>query len=243
MQQQFDSSPEPKFLYTHVILQDIKLKNHYYSVKFPKRQLSGEDVANTCNDPNHKRIPPEHIWPKIENNLTICPDPSSPDIYIKRPRFTDYSGPDSLSKWLLQEARICELLINKSHPNVAQYFGCVVEDGCITGLCFKRYGQTLVERCRGRSLNNEDCLRQIAAGLDFLHSLGIVHNDVCMENVMFKSHFDDTPVIIDFDASAVRGCPLTGKQGGLPDGICTAEFRNDDYGLERLGREIGAGSK
>ncbi|KAJ5550934.1 hypothetical protein N7461_005632 [Penicillium sp. DV-2018c] len=233
--QYFEFEPEVKFLYTHVILQD---DTHYYSVEVPERHVREEDIPDISSHPSLRRIPPEHIWPKMEPNLTICPNPESPGIYIKRPDLPSYRHTPCLGLWLLHEARMCELLINKSHKNIAQYLGCVVENDRITGLCFQKYEETLAHRlCDGRYVNNEDCLRQVAAGLDYLHSLDIVHNDIRADNVMFKTQHDDVPIVVDFDSSAIRGSPLPDKRR-VPPGIRTAEFENDAYGLEMLRREI-----
>jgi serine/threonine protein kinase len=236
MQPRFDLEGEPKFLFTHVILHD---DNDYYSAQVPKRPIRHEDISKICSHPSLRKIPLEHIWPKMENELTICADPEIPGVYIKRPRLTGYNGSACLSLWLLQEARICELVVKSPHQNVAQYLGCVVENDRITGLCFEKYEETLEDRLLdGRSVNIEDCLLQISAGLDHLHSLDIVHNDMRLDNVMFKTRDDDVPVIIDFDSCAIRGFPLPDKRRLLPDGVCTAEFENDDYGLDMLHKEL-----
>ena len=232
----FDLEGDPKFLYTHVILCD---GDDFYSSQLPERIIRPENIPDIGDHRTLEKIPPEHLWPKVENRITICPNPEDPNIYIKRPRLTGYDGTAKLSSWLLQEARICELLIDNIHKNVTRYFGCTVKNDRITGLCFEKHEETLEDRIRdGRSVDNKSCLRQIGEGVDHLHDLGIVHNDMGLDNVMFRDRNDDVPVIIDFDSSAIRGCSLPNKHRPLPDGIFTAEFANDALGLQMLQEEM-----
>jgi serine/threonine protein kinase len=125
------------------------------------------------------------------------------------------------------------------HKNIARYLGCVVKAGRITGLCFEKYAETLDDRLQdGRFVDTDSYLRHIKAGIDHLHTLDIVHNDIHLDNVMFADTDGDVPVIIDFDSCAIRGLPLPPKRGQLPKGARTAEFENDDYGLEMLQKEV-----
>lgn len=45
-------------------------------------------------------------------------------------------------------------------------------------------------------------------------------------------------VIIDFYFCAFKGDLLTNKRGLLPECASTAEFENDDFGVEMLRREL-----
>ena len=84
------------------------------------------------------------------------------------------------------------------HPNVATYHGWVVEGGRIVGLAFTKYNLTLCQRWKTLPpLKKEKTLKGIENGIRHLHSLGYVHNDIDIENVMFGD--DDVPVINDFD--------------------------------------------
>ncbi|KAJ5915487.1 hypothetical protein N7466_011420 [Penicillium verhagenii] len=239
MSEQWELGGSPKFLNTHVILRDA---SNYYSAQVPERITHPVDMPSISNHPSLKKILPEHIFPKTESDFTICPNPENPSVFTKRPRLTGYDGSACLSLWVLREAQICELLFDTTHENVARYLGCTVENGRITGLCFERYEETLEDRIAdGRWVDRENCLRQIEAGLEHLHSFGVVHNDMRLDNVMFKDRHEDVPVIIDFDSCAMEGCPLPDKRRLLPDGYCTAEFRNDRFGLDKLREELGMG--
>lgn len=233
MAQRWGFDGGPKFLYTYVIFRD---GDDYFSIELSERVTRPEDlpvVDQSCVE----KIPREHIWPLHEDHFTICPDPESPDVYIKQPRLTGYRGSDSLSLYLLEETRTCQVLMGNPHRNIARYLGCVVKAGRITGLCFEKYAETLADRIEDRRfVDTDSCVRHVKAGIDHLHALDIVHNDIHLDNIMLAD--DDVPVIIDFDSCAIKGFPLPNKRGQLPKGARTAEFENDYYGLEMLRKEL-----
>lgn len=68
--------------------------------------------------------------------FTLAPNPIPVDTYVKRPSLISYDEKDStsISELMLEEARICEILREHPHPNIAQYLGCLVENGRISGL-------------------------------------------------------------------------------------------------------------
>jgi hypothetical protein len=67
---------------------------------------------------------------------------------------------------LLQEARVCEILMQNPHLNVARYLGCYVQEGWIAGLCFQRYAETAEERKRsGRPISKALVLDKISAAI------------------------------------------------------------------------------
>jgi serine/threonine protein kinase len=117
--------------------------------------------------------------------------------------------------------KICEILKQNPHPNIAQYHGCaVVNDGSIRGIYFTKYDQTLMDKVNPARRNKVDFayergeadhseidgwLKEIELGLKHLHGLGIIHNDINPCNIMFQG---ETAVIIDFDSSRAKGHDL-----------------------------------
>jgi hypothetical protein len=97
----------PKFLYTQVIFQD---GNKYFSAQLPEQIACPDDIPPTIKS-DLKEIPVEHIWPPLEDGLSICHDAEKPGVYIKQPQLLDYDGSELLSVLLLQEARICQILM------------------------------------------------------------------------------------------------------------------------------------
>jgi hypothetical protein len=165
------------------------------------------------------------IFPEFSDKFTKAETPSDCSTwYLKRPSLSPYSPnyPALIREIWVEEVKTCELLKMNPHPNIAEYHGCaVVDDGSIRGVYFTKYDQTLMDRVnparrskidfayerRGADRNKIDLwLQGIAQGLEHLHGLGIVHNDINPCNIMFQG---DTPVIIDFDSARPLGHDLS----------------------------------
>jgi serine/threonine protein kinase len=213
----------PVFLCTTIVYDD---GGDYYICQSKERQPKLD--AESINTLAPKRIIREQIWPLLEESLTICDEATRPDIYIKQPRLTAYDNNPALAHLLLQEARVCEILMRNPHPNVARYLGCYVQEGRIAGLCFQRYAETAEERKRsGRPINKALVLDQISAAITHLHSIRLEHNDVKASNIMFHTESSDNAILNDFDSCAVIGGPLPAKRGSI-----------DAVGLEELARSL-----
>ncbi|KAK0488298.1 kinase-like domain-containing protein, partial [Armillaria luteobubalina] len=174
--------------------------------------------------------------------LTRAPQPLPDDCYAKVSRMLHFC-PEDLEKstvWplMIKEAGVCEILMNHPHRNVARYYGYVEKDGLMTGLCFERYGQTLNDAVKRGVIPRSDIessLDQIKEGIEHLHDLGLVHNDINPSNIMLD--VDGTLVIIDFDSCRKPGeSMLEGKYGTFPfsNEEMTSTFENDFYGVEKI---------
>ncbi|OJD28217.1 hypothetical protein ACJ73_00374 [Blastomyces percursus] len=64
-----------------------------------------------------------------------------------------YTGRSDFEKQILREVETCEVLRKHPHPNIASYYGCQVTNGRVSGLCFKRYTSTLLEKVNPQNLN------------------------------------------------------------------------------------------
>ncbi len=104
-------------------------------------------------------IPALRIWPPFRTSLTRAPEPLYTDCYVKHPNLLDYGDTEAsgdIASLVLLEAKICEILRLHPHPNIARYFGCVVDSQeRISGLCFARYPKTLFE-CVDIVASNQD---------------------------------------------------------------------------------------
>jgi serine/threonine protein kinase len=200
------------YLYTKVIL---RKGNSFFYARTSQRLGSAIKVDELDAIP----IPIEDIRPQYHPDLTRVPVPLPVDCYLKYANLLECGssvGPPP-SDLVLAEARICEILSACPHPNIAQYFGCVVEDGRISALCFVEYHSTLADWLQAECQPiSRDVCADIERGIQHLHSLGFSHNDINPYNIMFKS--DGTAVIIDFDSCARFGVKLV-KQGGWNDEI------------------------
>ena len=135
-------------------------------------------------------IPTEEIRPVVPNNVTTAPDPLPSNSYVKYPSLLYHTtGCLTVKNLLLQEALVCENFIQSAHVNLAKYYGCVVESGRIAGLRFAKYAKTLDQRVaepQGFQFDEmEGWLSGIKQGIDHIHSLGLVHNDINPRNIMF----------------------------------------------------------
>jgi serine/threonine protein kinase len=116
----------------------------------------------------------------------------------------------------------CEILPQNPHPNIAIYYGYEESHGQVAGICYKQYTSTLLEavnpgrldkRCfasSGRELVTDKTISSLAGvldGIQHLHSLDIVHNDINPANIMFDK--DGTLVLIDFDSCRYIGETLS----------------------------------
>ena len=183
-------------------------------------------------------IPTMCLWPRYSNDLTPAPDPLPVECYIKHPQMIQYDEDHAsrIPDLFLAEARICEILRNHPHPNIAQYLGCLVRDNRVMGLCLVKYDMTLGDRLKDRNRPfPQDILKGIKSGIQHLHGLGIIHNDINPANIMFKAD-DDTPVIIDFDSCGREGDKLVkaGTTGWSDDSFDFATTKNDYYGLKKI---------
>lgn len=141
--------------------------------------------------------------------------------HVNKPSLESYLNPD-LEGQLRREITVCELLRQHQHPNIAAYYGCQETRGRVSGLCLKRYRTMLLEKYMPQSLNKGDFpstrdgvvdvntarayLEDILTGIQHLHKLGLVHNDINPANIMLDE--DGTVILIDFDSCRRVGEPL-----------------------------------
>ncbi|KAF4967667.1 hypothetical protein FSARC_4815 [Fusarium sarcochroum] len=232
--ERWDFTEEPRFVCTVIIFRRI---DDYFWVNSYKRDRDLKAQVYDISEVN--KIPESHIFPPFEGGLTKYEGANRSDRFIKQPYLTSYSNSDAIANRVLREARICQTIQEFPHRNVARYYGCCISSrSLIIGLCFECYAETLSERM-GRGIKiSDECLDQLKEGVLHLHSLGIVHNDLNQDNIMFHTLEDEEPVLIDFDSSAKRGEPLPAKRGPVPDGVFTAEFDNDLTAFERICLDI-----
>ena len=193
---------------------------------FSKDRYSSRSDVNAKHFRNDIQIPISAYNPSFPSELTRAPNSIQAESFVKKPRLISYDQihegprPMLIAESLLREAKVCELLINCKHPNLATYHGCQVSDGRITGLCFARYQRTLMQevnpnsfmkrksRAMRRTMGDySGVLAGIESGIKHLHSLGLVHNDINPSNIMLDG---DQAVIIDFGSCRSIGESLQG---------------------------------
>jgi serine/threonine protein kinase len=147
----------------------------------------------------------------------------------------------------LDEVKACEILRVHPHPNIAQYLGCTVDDGMIAGLCFVKYGTTLLERVYEGSddFDADLCLRGIQSGVEHLHKLGLIHCDINPANILMSGDNDD-PIIIDFDSCRREGEELglkAGTRGWTNEDFKVATPEIDKYGISMIKEFLSSAKK
>lgn len=98
---------------------------------------------------------------------------------------------------------------------------------------------TLCQMVRDRTtpLDVDKCMRGIEDGVQHLHGLGLIHNDLNPSNIMMDG---GNAVIIDFDSCKVEGARLGAKAGtvGWQIGNSTHAMRvKDPFALSKI-REL-----
>lgn len=161
-----------------------------------------------------------------------------------------------------REIQICEKLRAHPHPSIVVYLGVHIDSKLqyawngqpveipldterVLSLVFERYDCNLKELInRLQVVDVRQCLMAIAAGIEHLHSIGIVHADIKPSNIFILKPTDENwaqqYVIGDFDSSHVAGSVMTMKKGTkgwtLPKdmGVSIAEEDDDWYSFQRL---------
>ncbi|KAF8534456.1 kinase-like domain-containing protein [Trichophaea hybrida] len=228
-----------EYSHTKVIFTD----GHKFFYTYTQLSLDelDEDSPHLPELQNMAATIPADVWPICPMGSILAPKPIPSDCYVKRPSLLDFgdgqSDSKTISELILHEVRICEILRHHQHPNVAKYLGCIVDNDRIVGLCLPKYSKTLLQLVQeGVHIDIDSCLDGIKRGIDHLHGLGYIHNDINSNNIMFDAG-DDTPIIIDFDSCQLEGDILGIKSGTFmwcDESSVVAVRQNDYYGLLRI---------
>ncbi|KAI1745453.1 kinase-like domain-containing protein [Xylaria scruposa] len=202
-----------------------------------KRELTLEECRALL-----KRVDDGEIYPHVPTDLplTIAPaELNGSNAFIKRPGLVCYEsmkGTDYVPKSVLDETTIMEKISKRPHPNIVKYHGCRVNRGRITALVLELLDQTLTQfKPDGKlqSLDRDKFVEALQSAVDYLHSLGLAHNDINPDNIMVK---DGMPVLIDFGSCAPVGQRLQslGTEGWYEELFFTSQFKHDIYAMGKL---------
>ncbi len=124
-------------------------------------------------------------------------------------------------------------ILKPPHPNIAQYHGCLVENGRIRVALLHQLHieRTLTKR---KDITEEEKLaysKAIEDGIRYYRRLGLAHNDTNPSNIMMD---DEKPVVIDFDSTRLIGEKLGNKAGTFGWKLEGAEFSEPENDLDGL---------
>ncbi|KAH7101619.1 kinase-like domain-containing protein [Auriculariales sp. MPI-PUGE-AT-0066] len=211
-----------------------------------------EDQAELDSPPEIPGAPVsgDELWPRAEPGWLRYAGPMIWN-YDPKPGPTwakELDDCNATKEELLAEIQAFERLRASPHPHIAEYHGCIIEDGCAwaSGVVLKRYPTRLADAASARAFTAGERARiiaEISAALSHLHALGLAHNDVSPWNIMLDH--DMHAMLIDLGAClpfgqyipAIRGTP-----GFCTDNWTTSDPAHDTYGLEAIRRYLDQAS-
>lgn len=226
---------EPKYVTFYHITADEEL---WFGQSFKnKRDLTLDEYREAL-----ERVPDEEIYPEIppDTQLTVAPDDIADAVYVKRPGLNSYEtmkGSHFIVKNVLDETLIMEKISKTQHPNIIKYYGCRTRRGRITSIVLKELECTLtqyVHKPGFQHMDKEKFMDALCSAVDYIHSLGLAHNDINPDNVMIGE--DDAPILVDFGSCAPYGERLEslGSEGWYEKIFFTSEKVHDDFGLRKM---------
>ena len=127
-----------------------------------------------------------------------------------------------------------KILSMVDHPNIVRLFEVIEDD---------KYFNLLEELCTGGELLSKvkkplkekeiaKIFKQIMSAIAYCHEKGIVHRDMKLENILFATESEDSPIkIIDFGLSVLLGKKETKNENE------TADLKK--YGFKRMKTKVG----
>lgn len=234
-----------------------KIDDQYFTARISGRCIRDSEITQSRLE-NVVPIPKAAFQPRCsEVDFNLAQSPGS--LYVKRPSLISYYHidrikSDRIAQDVLREAQICEILRLHPHSNIAEYIGCETKDDRISGLCFTKYKESLMQRLNPGSLGKRafaasshldqawcnGILTGVKSALDHLHSLRLVHNDLNPSNIMLDH--EDTPKLIDFGSCRHIGETLRNVGRTYEWYDEQVQYANKDNDLDALS-EIGAWMK
>lgn len=167
----------------------------------------------------------EIIYPPATSTITVWTGTHS-NCFIKRPKLLSLDNPDEtklLPALLIEEAEVLEYLKTHQHPNLVEYYGCILKGNRVAGIVLEKHEIILQYRYEDdpHDLDISAFMTDLRAAVAHLHSLQLAHNDLNPSNIAVNKQ--DKPVVLDFGSCKKFGEQL--KSGGTPGWI------DEDYSV------------
>lgn len=224
-----------RFLYLAVAWRE---DSQIYTAHHICRMASFDSNPTALNELEGTVIQHDLVYAAWREDITEVTMPLPRNTFVKTPEYlSELSKPDLINA----EINILELLSKTPHPNVCKYYGCIRDGAYVMGICLQKLEFTLAELVEGRddklpTLDEARIVSDVKAGLDFLHSLGLVHDDINPGNIMLDD--GGCAVIIDFDSCVPLGSQSRGGTPGWSTFPKIAEIQNDEHGLDLVAKFI-----
>ena len=191
-------------------------------------------------------VPAECLQPLFPPGFTIAPPFDARKHYLKGPSFQYELGRPGctiVAQSVLNEVTVLEKLLQHPHPNLARYYGCVVDEGRIKQICLARYAGNLTSWLEQNHNSPSPAVAHkimdgVEAGVRHLHALGMAHNDINPENICIDK--EDRAVIVDFDCCypfgerMCKGSSVRVYEGDKGDEAILSDPENDFEGMEYI---------
>ncbi|WPH04659.1 serine/threonine-protein kinase-like protein [Acrodontium crateriforme] len=197
-----------------------------------KYDLTPTDLRETL-----KCLPDDDVYPEAPFDITKMSTTIHDKIFVKGPMLHDaFQNTGQLPQLTLGEVKVLELLAKNPHPNIARYHGCLIERGRIVGIAFDRLSRNLFDRVKQHDtpFDGAVCMASITSAVEYIHSLGLAHNDLNPSNIMLDEA--DTAFIIDFGSCRPEGEDLitTGTHGWIDEDFTTSAQDHDYIALRKI---------
>jgi serine/threonine protein kinase len=226
---------KPKYVTFYLVTSNDEL--YFGQLSKNKRDITLAEYSSAL-----EYIQDEEIYPEVPEDVVLTIAPDSLDdtaAFIKRPGLNCYEtmkGSEYIPKAILEETLIMERISKMHHPNIIGYIGCRVRRGRITAIVLERLDQTLTQYSHTPAFEQLDTAKffdALKSAVDYLHSLGLAHNDINPDNIMVTNGM---PVLIDFGSCQPFGKNLQslGTDGWYEELFFTSEKKHDEYSLAKL---------
>ncbi|KAF5315449.1 hypothetical protein D9619_007005 [Psilocybe cf. subviscida] len=190
-----------------------------------------------------RQVPDTEVYAPRRVHIREAEAPPSSTTFVKYSYYSvvmkELDSDPNLFSQVYAEIDVLEQISKTAHRNIVEYRGCLRRDDLIVGICLRRYPCSLKDLALGAVAEDvhppydpEVILADVQCGLNFLHNLGLVHDDITPRNIMVDEN--GRTIILDFDCCRPIGSKSRGGTPGWATKPAVSLIENDEYGLRIL---------